>query len=150
MHIHLAVAYARFVWNLVEMHRAGVQLRAGNIEHGAEGAGSFTVAGQREGLCCTDRISCQQSGSRDEASKAHLFLVTHCQNRVGLPVDTVAGYMATVSEIDDPVPKFVVHVLNRSPHSRLSCQQLDAVADGLHSPLGGVRARFTFSLPVCF
>ena len=31
-------------------------------------------------------------------------------------------------------------VLNRSPHPWLLCQQPDAFADGLHGPLGGVRA----------
>ncbi|MEY3982438.1 MAG: hypothetical protein RLZZ281_1307 [Pseudomonadota bacterium] len=52
-------------------------------------------------------------------SEADLFLMTHRQNGDRLRVNAVAGHVATVTEVDDPVSELIIHVINGSSDARL-------------------------------
>ena len=76
-----------------------------------------------------------QTASPNEAGiptrdpESHLFLVAHSQNGDELRVQTVAGNIAAVTKIDDPVSELVVHVFDRPPDTWLLFQHFDPLAN---------------------
>lgn len=67
------------------------------------------------------------SSSDFTSSEPYLFLMAHYQNRDGLRVNAVAGHIATVTKVNDPVSELVIHVINGSSHARLLFQYFDAL-----------------------
>lgn len=61
------------------------------------------------------------------------------EDRDGISVDAVAGQVAAIAEVDDPLTELVGHVLDGAADARLLPQHRDALADGLYRPLGSIQ-----------
>jgi len=56
-----------------------------------------------------------EAGTPTRDPESHLSLVAHSQNGDKFRVQTVAGNIAAVTKINNPVSELVVHVFNRPP-----------------------------------
>lgn len=77
-------------------------------------AGVFQHAGKAraQGVWALREDEAERAGG---PSVAHFFLMAHCEDDDGFRVNAVAGHIAAVAEVDDPLPKFVGHVLVGRP-----------------------------------
>ena len=65
-------------------------------------------------------------------SEPDFILMAHRQNGDRLRVNAVAGHIATVTKVDDPVSELIIHVINGSPDARLLFQYFHALTYRRH------------------